>query len=302
MHFIEFYFIILKFNEMKTITKNHLKKITRIIFGLVVLTFGLIPVNAQKKSANYYLSLRKLPAGLTLKEPKPYSYEMTAEYYNHDILGNFLNKTQVRGIYTRGLAEGKVRWNDVTISQEQVFDQPFPQGVRQDYMEGMTYGPSDDYLNLEDFKKFPQITGIFARNLVWDVLTFEAFGWAYYDSLQLNIPFRARSINGKLDLNGIGSFENKDIRLTWTGISTMNNKVCAVIEFITMDNPLEIKTDFMQMKGRSNYWGTLWLSLTDKQIEYGILYEDVNMDIKIKGQEKNQLSNTSRKIEFYKIQ
>ena len=76
MHFIEFYFIILKFNEMKTITKNHLKKIARIIFGIVVLTFGLIPVNAQKKSADYYLSLRKLPTGLTLKETKPYSYEM----------------------------------------------------------------------------------------------------------------------------------------------------------------------------------------------------------------------------------
>ncbi len=287
---------------MKTITKNYLKKIARIIFSTVVLVFGLIPANAQKKSANYYLSLRKLPAGLTLKEPKPYSYVMTAEYYNHDILGNFQNKLQVRGIYTRGLPDGKVRWNDVTISQVPGFDQSFPQGVKQDYMEGMTYGPSDDYLNLEDFKKFPPTTGMFAKNLVWDVLTFEAFGWAYYDSLLLNVPFSARSINGKLDLNGLGNFENKDIRLTWTGISTMNNKVCAVIEFIAMDNPLEIKTDFMQMKGRSNYWGTLWLSLTDKQIEYGILYEDVNMDVKIQGQEKSQLSNTSRKIEFTKIQ
>jgi hypothetical protein len=287
---------------MKAITKNHQKKMTWFITTAVFLTICLVPVDAQKKSADYYLSLRKLPAGLTLQEPKPYSYEMTADYYNHDILGNFLNKMQVRGIYTRGLAYNKVRWNDVTISQAQAFDQPFPQGVKQDYMEGMTYGPSDDYLNLEDFKKFPQPTGMFARNLVWDVLTFEAFGWAYYDSLQLNIPFSAKSINGKLDLNGLGSFENKDIRLTWTGISTMNNKVCAVIEFITMDNPLEIKSDFMQMKGRSNYWGTLWLSLTDKQIEYGILYEDVNMDIKIQGQEKTQLSNTSRKIEFNKIQ
>ncbi len=286
---------------MKTITKNHLKVMTGIFTALVSLLVIVVPANAQKKSARYYLSLRKLPAGLTLKETAPYSYVMTADYYNHDILGNFINKMQVRGVYTRGLPGKKVRWNDVTISQAQKLDQPFPEGTKQEYMEGMTYGPSDDYLNLEAFKKFPPTTGMFARNLVWDVLTFEAFGWAFCDSLQLNVPFSAKSINGKLNLDGLGSFENKDIRLTWTGISTMNNKVCAVIEFITMNNPLEIKADFMQMKGRSNYWGTLWLSLTDKQIEYGILWEDVNMDIKINGQEKSQLSNTSRKIEFMRI-
>jgi hypothetical protein len=68
-----------------------------------------------------------------------------------------------------------------------------------------------------------------------------------------------------------------------------------------MDNPLDFKTDFMQMKGRSHYWGTVWLSLSDKQIEYGVLHEDVNMDMKMAGQEKSQLMNTTRKIEFKKI-
>ncbi|HKK41048.1 MAG TPA: hypothetical protein VJ963_01475 [Bacteroidales bacterium] len=283
---------------MKTMTDIRSKVLVKVSAVMAALLFILSPAGAQKKSAGYYLSLRKLPSGLTLKEKAPYSYIMTADYYNHDILGNFVNKMQVRGIYTRGLPDKKVRWNDVTISQSQKEVQPFPQGKRQEYMEGMTYGPSDDYLNLEAFKKFPPTTGMFARNLVWDVLTFEAFGWSYTDSLQLNVPFSAKSINGKLKLDSLGSFENKDIRLTWTGISTMNNKVCAVIEFITMDNPLEINASFMKMKGRSNYWGTLWLSLTDKQIEYGILWEDVNMDIKINGQKKSQLTNTSRKIEF----
>ncbi len=286
---------------MKTITDTRSKVLIEVFTVMVALLFILSPACAQKKSAKYWLSLRKLPSGLKLSEPHPYSYVMIADYYNHDILGNFVNKMQVKGTYTRGLPDQKVRWNDVTISQAQKPDQPFPKGTRQEYMEGMTYGPTDDYLNLEAFKKFPPTTGMFARNLVWDVLTFEAFGWAYYDSLELNVPFSAKSINGKLNLDGLGSFENKDIRLTWTGISTMNNKVCAVIEFITMDNPLEIKADFMQMKGRSNYWGTLWLSLTDKQIEYGILWEDVNMEIKINGQEKSQLSNTSRKIEYRRI-
>ncbi len=272
----------------------------RIFLIFIIALFCSITLNAQKRNKIDYLSLRKLPP-LTLTEKAPYSYEMIANYYNHDILGNFINKSQVKGTYTRGLENGKVSWKDVTIAQASKLDQAFPEGTKQAYMENFTYNPSDNMMNSDVFKNFPTATGVFAKNLVWDVLSFEVFGWVYYDSLQLNIPYTARKMNGKMNLPELGSFENKDIKLTWTGISTMNNKICAVIEFLAMDNPIDFKTDFMQMKGRSHYWGTLWLSLSDKQIEYGILYEDVNMDMKMAGQEKSQLMNTTRKIEFIKI-
>ena len=228
-------------------------------------------------------------------------YELITDYYNHDILGNFLNKSQVRGIYTRGLGDGKVKWNDVTIAQAAGRDQSFPAGVKQEYMEDFTYVPSEKMMKSESFPGFPVMTGVFAKNLVWDAMSFEAFAWPYYDSLELNIPFKASWINGSIDLEGLGTFENRDIQLTWTGISMMNGKPCAVIEFLAMENPIDFKTDFMDMKGRSNYWGTVWMSLTDKQIEKGLLYEDVNSDMKMKGQEKGRLMNTSRKIEFNKV-
>lgn len=274
----------------------------RIISSLFIVFFlSMSHAYAQKKSKIDYLALRKLPSGLILQEVKPYKYEIITDYYNHDILGNFKNKMQVKGTYTRGLDSGKVIWNDVTISQASGIDEPFTKEAKQDYMENFTYNTSDNMLSAEAFKNFPVMTGVFAKNLVWDVLSFEVFAWTYYDSLQLNIPYTANKMNRKLDLEGLGSFENKHIKLTWTGISTMNHKTCAVIEFLAMDNPLDFKTDFLIMKGRSHYWGTVWLSLSDKQIEYGILYEDVNMDMKINGQENNQLLNTTRKIEFSKI-
>ncbi len=286
---------------MKTTGKDFKNCRHDILIVTMLFTVSMLSTNAQRRTRHDYLSLRRLPSGLTLKEVKPYSYEMITDYYNHDILGNFINKMQVRGIYTRGIENGMARWNDVTISQAQSLDQPFPSGTKQEYMEGLSYNPNENLLNLEAFKKFPMTTGIFARNLIWDVLSFEVFSWTYYDSLQLNIPFTATKMNRKIDLDGMGSFENSDIQLTWTGISTFNNKICAVIEFLAMNNPLDIKTDLMVMKGRSHYWGTVWVSLTDKQIEHGILHEDVNMDIKINGQEKSQLSNSTRKIEFIKL-
>ena len=271
-----------------------------LIPALLVITF-IFSAQAQPRKKIDYLNLKKLPAGLTLKEDKPCRYEMITDYYNHGIIGGFLNKMEVRGIYTRGLDSGYVRWNDVTLGQASGEDQLFPDGNKQSVMENFSYIPSEHMIAAEPFKNFPPATGVFLKNLVWDVMGFEAFAWEYYDSLQVNVPYTAKKINGKLDLEGMGTFENKDIRLIWTGVSMMHDEPCAVIEFLAMNNPINFKTDFMEMKGRSHYWGTLWLSLTDKQIEHAVLYEDVNMDMKLGGQEKSQLLNTTREISFTKL-
>lgn len=101
-------------------------------------------------------------------------------------------------------------------------------------------------------------------------------------------------------LAGEGTFQNKDIQLVWTGISRMNDEICALIEYRTMDNPLSVDTEQLKIKGRSHYWGTIWVSLTDKQIEHATLYEDVVMDMSFANQ-TSQLMNTTRIIQFEKL-
>jgi hypothetical protein len=287
---------------MKKEIKNPEYWLTRILVPAIFCILFIAPAAGQKTGKTDFLSSGKLPAGLKLLEKGAYRYEMVADYFNHDILGNFQNKTEVKGIYTRGLDGGKVSWNNVTIAQSASKDQAFPAGEKQDYMEGFTYDPASDMMKESSFPGFPAATGVFGKNLVWDAMSFEVFAWIYYDSLVLNTPYEARQFNSELNLEGLGTFENKNIILTWTGISKMNGKPCAVIEFNAMDNPINFKSDFFEMKGRSNYWGTIWMSLTDKQIERGVLYEDVNMEMKMGGQDKSQLLNTSRKIDFDKLQ
>ncbi len=97
---------------------------------------------------------------------------------------------------------------------------------------------------------------------------------------------------------GQGSFENKDIKLTWTGISKQNGELCAVIDYRTMNNLLEVSYEGMDMKGRSHYWGTIWVSLKDKQIEHAVLYEDVVMEMNLPGQTQKQIMNSTREICF----
>lgn len=133
------------------------------------------------------------------------------------------------------------------------------------------------------------------------MMAIEGFGWSAWEKLKLNEPYSAKDFNGKMDLAGQGSFENKDVYLTWTGISQRNGESCAVIEYRTMNNPVEYSGDGMTMKGRSHYWGTIWVSLEDKQIEHAVLFEDVVMEMNLPGQTSKQIMDATREISFVKV-
>jgi hypothetical protein len=58
----------------------------------------------------------------------------------------------------------------------------------------------------------------------------------------------------------------------------------------------------MNFQGRSHYWGEIWVSLEDRQIEYATLFEDVLLEFKLPGQQTKQLINPFRQATFEKIQ
>ena len=242
--------------------------------------------------------LESLPQNLEL-EDELQKYQVTTIHYNSDMFGNFFNKFRVRGEYTRGLDNGKVKWNNVTVAMSMQRNADFSSGTKLRYMEDYSYLPSPDMLNPEKFETFEEHSA-YAKNLIWDMLGIEGFAWAYFDVLELNKPYNATDFNGKMDLAGQGFFENKDVVLTWTGISKFNDELCATIEYRTMNNPLEYKEESMSMKGRSHYWGTIWVSIEDKQVEHANVFEDVMMELQLSGQSGTQLMNATREIVFKK--
>lgn len=269
------------------------------IFYLMIALLITTAVSAQK--GNQYAVPETLPKNLTLKDEQQ-TFKVTTIHYNGDIFGHFFNKQKVYGEYTCGLKDGKVRWNNVSFAQSNSMDRnaEFPEGTPIAYMENFTYKPGEDMMNPEKFATFTAYAD-YTKNLVWDMLGIEGFAWGYWDKLQLNKSYSAADINGKVDLAGQGFFENKDIQLTYTGISKYNDETCAVIEYRTMNNPLEVKTQSMEMKGRSHYWGTIWVSMEDKQIEHAVLFEDVIMEILLPGQTQKQVMNATREISYDKV-
>lgn len=271
---------------------------------IIIATVGavfLLPLSTRgQRPADYSACIPEmLPTNLSLSERQPVRYRMTALYRNDDIAGHFFGDTRVSGLYTRALPGGGAQWNEVFVANVSRKDAPFPEAVKQVYMENLRYNPKTVMSDSVVRKKMVSGT-LFTKNLIWDMVTFEGFAWTYFDSLRLNIPFHARTFNGDVSLDGAGVFSNHDVLLTWSGISVMNGRKCALIQFEAMDNPLELDINGMKAKGRSHYWGNIWVCLDDEQIEGGWLNEDVVLDMILAGNGKTTI-NTVRRITLEKL-
>ena len=158
-------------------------------------------------------------------------------------------------------------------------------------------------LKEEAFKNFPVTPeNVFARNLIWDMYSFEIFSWPYFGSLKLNVNFVIPDINGKFDMAGIGNYSHNKIMLCWKGISVINNELCAVIDFNAIDNKIELNMDQIKTKGTEQYWGTILLSLKTKNIEHAVMYSGTMQEIEVKGMKDKFLVKTIRELEVDKIQ
>lgn len=254
----------------------------------------------QELNVSNYLN--ELPKDLKIDSTTTQVYLMTADYYNRDIYGNFQSKIRIIGEYTRGLEDGFVKWNNVYIANSDNQEGEFPKGEKQNYMENIKYIPSDKMLEESSFENFPSNPyNVFARNLIWDMMAIESFAWQYFDSLHLNKPYNVTDIIGKFQMSDVGNYQHTNVNVCWIGVSMINNKLCAIIEYSALDNIIELNMNEMETKGSEHYWGKNWVSLEDKQIEYAEMYSSTIQEINIKGMPQNITIKTTRELKVEKI-
>jgi hypothetical protein len=224
-----------------------------------------------------------LPQGMAVKDAGPRTYRFIVDHTVADTTGNVVQRQRVTGDYTRGLSAQEALWRNVTVAESNGPAELSVPGQKREFMEGFRYrihpGWLDDSMKPDFFKGFPP-TAVFERNLVWDTGMLEMFGQDQFERLKLNVPYRLMS-SKDVHMPGIGTFQNRDVVLTWTGRSWRNGTECGLIEYRAFFNPLEIVNGAMTLQGRSHYWGEIWVSLSTKQIEYATLYEDVLGELKL---------------------
>lgn len=279
--------------------KNRNSWFAGLIISLLVFTPSVVTGQSDKAFVKKYLT--ELPSvKLSNKLSK---YRMTAVYTNRDLYGKFSGKTKVTGEYTRGLPGDSTVWNNVYIANSQSFEEPFPAGSKKEYMENFKYVPSPEMIKEKAFKDFPtNPENVFARNLVWDMYSFEIFSWQDYDSLKLNVPYHMAKMSFEFDLAELGKYKHNQIVLCWTGITVVNGELCAVIEFNAPDNMIELSMAQIKTKGTEQYWGTVLVSLKTKNIEHAVMYSGTMQEIEVAGMKDKFLIKTIRELEVEKIQ
>jgi hypothetical protein len=234
-----------------------------------------------------------LPQGLTVKDNGPRTYRFIVDYNSANTKGEMVYRQRIAGEYTRALAGGEVEWKNVTETQAVGATAPFAAPQKRDFMEGFRYHNAlADSMKPDFFKGFPP-TAVFERNLVWDTGMIEMFGQNYFEHLKLNQPYHIIT-DQDVKMPDVGTFHNHDVVLEWIGRSQRNGQDCALIKYQAFFNPLEIANGGMTLKGRSDYWGEIWVSLETKQIEYATLQEVVVGEMKPPGQDTTQVINVFR--------
>ena len=267
-------------------------KTVLLTIGTVIFYLGLCtPVQSQTQATSD--TRWALPHGLTVKDAGPRTYKFVVDYNSANSKGEVFQRQRLTGEYTRGLPGGDVVWKNVTEATAPGATAPFAAAEKRDLMEGFRYRNDLGSTMAPDFfKTFPP-TAVMERNLVWDTGMIEMFGQTYFDHLKLNEPYHILS-NQDVNMPGVGTFHNRDVVLQWLGGSNRNGSECAVIQYQAFFNPIEISIGGMNMKGRSEYWGEIWVSLATKQIEYATLYENVVAEMQMAGQNVPQLINIFR--------
>jgi hypothetical protein len=281
-----------------------MRKFKMIHLGIVLMTYFISQVSfAQGNRTSIDSYLTELPKKIIVKKGNVTKLLCTSKWINRQIDGSFMNGYNVTGYLTTGLDSNKVCWNNVTVQNSNGNEKIFSQPQTIECLEGFTYKiPSTDFLKDGFFKDCPKEDLDLIRNIVMDPMI-SYFGVAYFDSLKLNTPFLPNLNNGNsvsVEFKDWGSHKIANLELTRTGVSKINGVFCALINYRSHSNVINIKTSAMEVTGLSNWWGNFWVSLTDKQIEYMTLYEDVPCKISMPGIPV-QFINIHREITFQRM-
>jgi hypothetical protein len=262
---------------------------TASVFVVSIVLWAVAGVLGQSSSTQTWI----LPQGTAVKDNGSRTYRFTVDHYTANSKGDIVQRQRLTGEYTRGLTGGEVMWKNVALATANGPTASFAEAQQRDFMNGFRYhNDLGSTMKPEFFKAFP-LTAVFERNLVWDTGMIELFGQNFFDHLKLNEPYHFLS-NQDLNIPDVGTFRNRDVVLEWVGRSRRNGQDCALIEYQAFLNPLEIANGGITLKGRSEYWGQIWVSITTRQIEYATLYENVAGEMKLAGQDTPQIVSVFR--------
>ncbi len=284
------------------IVKKSVCSITKIILLLILLASSLFCCRKETGKPKNVSEYFEKQGKLKFDETTPQRYRITSTFYNRDMEGNIVNSTQITGIFTRSVENGEVlcEWSDVRMFSTKDTSRAFPKGKPLAYMEKFSYSLSDTILTEEFYRDFPEEDRVFMKALIWDAPWIEV-AYVGIDDIEYNRAYFAAELEQKeVKAQNFALLKTKNLKLKWTAIARKKDEMCALLEFKSLSNPVESKTEALSVKGRSCCWGSFWVSLDDHQVEYAVVNEDVIMEMSFLERPLGQVLNMQREVIFDK--
>lgn len=216
--------------------------------------------------------------------PEPRAYRYTCDLFTYDVNGQLKGKMRIAATQTRGLPGGIVRWSDAVVSHGTSLEGAFGPETRQDYMEGLSYPTPDPadalaLLSPEIYRSFPAtIPAFLMKSAVVDAHGFDQFSEA---AARLKPGETAPCAgSGSKDIPLFGDDGRQDLRrleMTLIGSARRNGKDCDVLSFQADIAPVAITMPGARLSGSTLFWGEVWVSRGDRQIEHASMREHALM-------------------------
>jgi hypothetical protein len=256
---------------------------------------------AQNKQIDKFFKIN--PRDIKSRDSEIQKYDVTLKWQNLDaISGNKINCNAVKATYIVGLDDDYVGWKNVSLAQIENFEQKQYKGSDLPSFNDFIYKAMDTaFLSEEFYKNIPIEQRDLAKWLVSDAVQMQGLAWYVFDSLEFKKDFEPKLLeNHNVRFEDWVTFTSRYQKLVWSGITKHNDEICAIVKFESYYNPVKIENQQMQLKGRSLYYGEMWISLTDKQVEYAVMFEDVVMKLTSSIFPDEQLIDLQREIIFNK--
>ncbi|MEJ2721268.1 MAG: hypothetical protein P8181_09015 [bacterium] len=254
---------------------------------------------ANKESAVDLLS--SLPTDLQADDAVPLEYHVTSTFYNRLANGTLRSKAQITAEFTRSAEDGDVncRWNDVRVAAPANPEDQFQPGTVLDFMEDFSYAMSEGIIGEELYSDIPDgDLKHLLKTLVWDAAMLEPVFWDHFDELRLNEDFVIPDFEDfSIAMGNWGVLRMKNLKMRWMGISKVNGETCALLGYRSLANPVQYGA-MAGTNGRSLYWGSICVSLEDKQVEYATMIEDVFLEMPVPGESAPRAMNLQREVTF----
>ena len=281
------------------INQNQKGMKTLIYFLSLFLVSGSL--QAQTGTLESYLLMN--PSDIIPASSSDQVYDVTLKWQNLDAInGNHFNCNVLTANYIVGSNHDSVRWNNVRLGQIRDFAQQEYETSSLHALNGFTYqANSAEFLKENFYRDISADQRDLVKWLVSDAAQMQGLANYIFDSLEFNRELYPTLLNDyDIEFEDWVTFSSRYQKLIWSGITRYNGEPCAMVRFESLYNPVKIDNDQMKVSGRSLYYGEMWISLTDKQVEYASMVEDVVFKLGSSLFPDEQLVDLQREVIFDK--